>query len=406
MGKKNKQKPAAPAMTDDELLDAAIAANREAASRQELDLIAPGQFAEEKFPELQSSADGTLPTPPVIARADLPEVARILREFGRASAPLADLCLLRLTMTLSKEGKKLRLHIPDSSNVASTSAALRALMAEDPQFLKAVFSSMEAHRADSMVQNSALALLTSISGVGGDQSDSGQEGASDVLANAGVFAHLQRSMLAHPHDARIQVGACCVLSATCRGGSGRAAKRRQLALDAGMLTATLRSLSLSERVVPPGLRSALGEGGNAAKVRMSDAMLRTEAEAFMRREACAALIHLCESEAWCAAAADAGGLGVVGGLLGSHQDAELQRHGCGLLERMCLGDDERAERRRAMACEQGALAALCSLREAVGPVKRAARNALQGICGADAARWHAAQLAGAPQGWLPSAAGS
>ena len=45
MGKKNKT-PAPPAMTDDELLDAAIAANQEAVSRQELDLIAPGQFAE------------------------------------------------------------------------------------------------------------------------------------------------------------------------------------------------------------------------------------------------------------------------------------------------------------------------------------------------------------------------
>ena len=322
----------------------------------------------------------------------------MLREYGRGCAPLADLCLLRLTMTLSKEGKKLRLHVPDSTCVAATAAALRALMAEESCFLEAVFSSMEAHRADTMVQNSALALLTSISGVGGDHADTGQEAASDRLARGGVFPHLQRGMLAHPHDARIQAGACCVLSATCRGSGGGAARRRQLALDAGLLSATLRALSLSERTVPPGLRSAHGEGG---KVRMSDAMLRTEADAFMRREACAALIHACESEAWCDAAAEAGGFGVVGKLLGAQQDAELQRHGCGLLERICLGDEGGAERRRAMACEQGAIEALGVLREAIGPVKRAARNALQAICAADSARWRAAQLAGAPRSWLP-----
>ena len=140
MGKKRSTQPT-PAQTDDELLDAAIAANMAAAELTDLDLIAPGQFAEEEFPELgeqcthcgtmpaesrcarckqrycciecqragwkqmhKVSCGSPLPTPQRIARAaDLREVVSVLHEFGRANAALADLCLLRLAISLSKE---------------------------------------------------------------------------------------------------------------------------------------------------------------------------------------------------------------------------------------------------------------------------------------------------------------
>ena len=429
MGRR-KFKPTQPDIADDELLDAAIAANLKAASMVELELIAPGQFAEEEFPGLKSSCalcgvhstdtpctscnaarycsiecrktawklqhktscGQPWPTPLRLARSDLPEVVDVLREFGRANAPLADLCLLRLSMSLSKEGKKLRLHMPDSANVASTTATLRSLASEAPRFLEAVFSTMTAHRSDACVQTTALALLTSISGVGGSPDDVGQEAASEVLAQAGAFVHLVGAMLSHPQDARVQAGGCCVLSATCRGADHDAAARRDLALEAGVLPAVLKSLTIAD---VPSLR-----GG---KVRESDARMRTEADAFMRNEACAALIHLCESEAWCDAAAGGGAFPLICSLMASQQqDVDLLRHGCGLLDKMCAGEGKRAEVRRSTACGHGAIAAVCALREAVGPVKRAARNALQTICTSDSARWREAGLAGAPRSWLLS----
>jgi hypothetical protein len=421
-----------PAQTDDELLDAAIAANMAAAELTDLDLIAPGQFAEEEFPELgeqcthcgtmpaesrcarckqrycciecqragwkqmhKVSCGSPLPTPQRIARAaDLREVVSVLHEFGRANAALADLCLLRLAMSLSKEGRKLRLHMPDSGGVAAVSAALRHLASSEPSFLQAVFSAMDVHQADTWVQNSALALLTSISGIGGNHSDVGQSAACDALAQAGAFLHLCKAMAAHPQDARIQVGGCCVLSAACRGIGEAASKRREMALKAGALPVVLSALTVSDA---PQLRG--GAGGASASMRRSDAMLRVEATSFMRNEAATALMHCCASECWRAAATGAGATDIAS-MLAHSRDAEVQRHGCGLLEALCQGEGDAAEARRATACQGGAVAAVCALRDAIGPVKKAARNALVSICAADEGRRQVAALAGAPRSWL------
>lgn len=443
MGKKKGKKVVVPADDDDELLNAAIAANKRAVEMAEIDIIAPGQFSEDTFPDLhlrcamcgshpadvqcghckqqrycssncqkaawklqhKVTCGQPWPTPPKLARADLQSVVAVLREFGQANAYLADLCLLRLSMAISKEGRRIRLHMPDCSNVSATTAALRSLASEEPQFLEAVFASMSAHCSDTLVQNSALALLTSISGLGGSHEDSGQEVASEALARAGAFPHLVEAMLTHPKDVRIQVGGCCVLSAACRGGGTPAAARRQLALAAGVLPAVLATLSSTQPPVAKPQSTASSQisrcgGSSADEVRMSDAMMRTEAESFMRKEACAALIQLCESEEWCAATAAAGAFGIVCSLMKAKpHDFELQRHGCGLLERMCEGGGQDATLRRAVACEEGAIGVLCNLRDAVGPIKRVARSALQCICELDATRWRAAERAGAPTKW-------
>ena len=79
------------------------------------------------------------------------------------------------------------------------------------------------------------------------------------------------------------------MSAFCQGRSG--ACRRQLALAAGLLPVLLRTLSVTRRVAASG-ELPYSEGIDAAEVRVSDAMLRTEADGFMRVEACSALTHL------------------------------------------------------------------------------------------------------------------
>ena len=164
MGAKKKQAKRAPVAVvtedDDALLDAMIAANLQAAAAAEeeslmagLDLIAPGQFAREEFPGLASSctmcgqaaaalpcahcklrlycgkacqqaawrmchkrtcdARTPTPTPPRLARAGSAAVVDILLEFGRGCAPLTDLCLLRLSMSVTKEGRRHRLVMPE-----------------------------------------------------------------------------------------------------------------------------------------------------------------------------------------------------------------------------------------------------------------------------------------------------
>ena len=49
------------------------------------------------------------PTPPKLARAGSVAVVEVLHEFGRGCASLTDLCLLRLSMSITKEGRRYRL---------------------------------------------------------------------------------------------------------------------------------------------------------------------------------------------------------------------------------------------------------------------------------------------------------
>ena len=132
-----------------------------------VDLIAPGLFAREEFPGLASScamcgqaaaalpcahcklrlycgkacqqaawrmchkrtcdARTPTPTPPRLARAGSAAVVDILLEFGRGCAPLTDLCLLRLSMSVTKEGRRHRLVMPEMETLPAITARLRAL---------------------------------------------------------------------------------------------------------------------------------------------------------------------------------------------------------------------------------------------------------------------------------------
>ena len=152
---------------------------------------------------------------------------------------------------------------------------------------------------------------------------------------------------------------------------------------------------------------------------MSDAMLRTEADGFMRVEACSALTHLAESGACRRAAIAAGAFQVLGELLGARQgrESELQRQACDLIAQLCDGDSDvnggdgdgdgdgagggDAEARCSAAETAGLIAAVCALRDAIGPVRKAATYALRAICSSDASRWREAKLAGAPAAWRP-----
>ena len=53
------------------------------------------------------------PMPPRLARAGSAAVVDILLEFGRGCASLTDLCLLRLSMSITKEGRRHRLVMPE-----------------------------------------------------------------------------------------------------------------------------------------------------------------------------------------------------------------------------------------------------------------------------------------------------
>ena len=68
------------------------------------------------------------------------------------------------------------------------------------------------------------------------------------------------------------------------------------------------------------------------------------------------------------------------------------------------GDDDGggdAEARCSAAETAGLIAAVCALRDAIGPVRKAATYALRAICSSDASRWWEAKLAGAPAAWRP-----
>ena len=505
MGGKKKSKKLAPVAVatddaaDNALLDALIAANLQAAAARDdeslmarIDLIAPGQFAREEFPGLKSSCamcgraaaalpcaqcklrlycgkecqqaawklchkttcGGPWPTPPTLARAGSAAVVDWLHEFGCSCASLTDLCLLRLSMSITKEGRRHRLVMPDAETLPSITARLRELCGDGggssggsgggsgggggssgrsggggveavPIFLRALFGAMQAWVLDPWVQNSALALLTTVVGVAGRHADPGQEVAAGALARAGALVHIAAAMRAHPTDARIQAGGACVVSALCQGRAG--AQRRQLALAARLLPLLLRTLSVTRRVAASG-ELPYSEGIDAAEVRASDAQMRTEADGFMRTEACSALTHLAESGACRAAAVAAGAFQVLCALLAARQgrETELQRHVCGLITQLCHADADgdgdgdgdgetgagaeagaeaktgagaEAEARCSAAETAGLIAAVCALRNSVGPVRKAATCALRAICCSDESRWREAKAAGAPAAW-------
>ena len=60
-----------------------------------------------------------------------------------------------------------------------------------------------------------------------------------------------------------------------------------------------------------------------------------------------------------------------------------------------------AEARRSAAETAGLIAAVCALRDAIAPVRKAATCALRAICASDATRWKEAKRAGAPAAWRP-----
>ena len=109
-------------------------------------------------------------------------------------------------------------------------------------------------------------------------------------------------------------------------------------------------------------------------------------------------------------------------LLGARQgrESELQRQACDLNAQLCDGDGDEgngdgggggdggdddgggdAEARCSAAETAGLIAAVCALRDAIGPVRKAATYALRAICSSDASRWREAKLAGAPAAWRP-----